>query len=63
MLRLIDRVAFRENPNDGSANALSTRVNTKNEKFACRVIRCPHEEGEDFPLGEDCPFGAFWKGK
>ena len=20
---------------------------------------CPHEEGEDFPLGEDCPF---WKG-
>jgi hypothetical protein len=21
---------------------------------------CPHEEGEDFPLGEDCPF---WKGK
>ena len=21
---------------------------------------CPHEEGEDFPDGEDCPF---WKGK
>ena len=21
---------------------------------------CPHEEGEDFPEGEDCPF---WKGK
>ena len=22
---------------------------------------CPHEEGEDFPHGEDCPF--CWKGK
>ena len=24
---------------------------------------CPHEEGEDFPVGEDCPFCSFWKGK
>ncbi len=24
---------------------------------------CPHEEGEDFPEGEDCPFCPFWKGK
>ena len=24
---------------------------------------CTHEEGEDFPLGEDCPFCPFWKGK
>jgi hypothetical protein len=24
---------------------------------------CLHEEGEDFPLGEDCPFCPFWKGK
>jgi hypothetical protein len=24
---------------------------------------CPHEEGEDFPLGEDCSFCPFWKGK
>jgi len=24
---------------------------------------CPHEEGEDFPLGEDCPFCPFWRGK
>jgi hypothetical protein len=28
-----------------------------------RNIGCPHEEGEDFPLGEDCPFCPFWKGK
>ncbi len=26
-------------------------------------IGCPHEEGEDFPSGEDCPFCPFWKGK
>ena len=24
---------------------------------------CPHEEGEDYPTGEDCPFCPFWKGK
>jgi hypothetical protein len=24
---------------------------------------CPHEEGEDFPEGEDCPFCPFWTGK
>ena len=28
-----------------------------------RNIGCPHEEGEDFPEGEDCPFCPFWKGK
>ena len=28
-----------------------------------RNIGCPHEEGEDFPTGEDCPFCPFWKGK
>jgi len=26
-------------------------------------LGCPHEEGEDFPVGEDCPFCPFWKGK
>jgi hypothetical protein len=25
-------------------------------------LGCPHEEGEDFPDGEDCPFAAFGKG-
>ncbi len=24
---------------------------------------CPHEEGQDFPLGGDCPFCPYWKGK
>ena len=24
---------------------------------------CPHEEGQDFPQGEDCPFCPFWAGK
>jgi hypothetical protein len=26
-------------------------------------IGCPHEEGDDFPLGQNCPFCPFWKGK
>ena len=24
---------------------------------------CVHEEGDDFPVGEDCPFCPYWKGK
>jgi len=31
--------------------------------MADRIIGCPHEEGEDFPMGEACPFCPFWKGK
>ena len=27
------------------------------------VFGCPHEEGIDFPVGVDCPFCPFWKGK
>jgi hypothetical protein len=26
-------------------------------------LGCPHEEGEDFPEGEDCPFCPSWAGK
>jgi hypothetical protein len=26
-------------------------------------LGCPHEEGEDFPAGGDCPFCPFWRGK
>ena len=26
-------------------------------------IGCPHEEGEDFPEGADCPFCPYWRGK
>lgn len=30
---------------------------------APHVMGCPHEEGDDFPRGEDCPFCPFWKGR
>ena len=23
-------------------------------------VGCPHEEGKDYPMGEDCPFCPFW---
>ena len=26
-------------------------------------VGCPHEEGEDFAVGADCPLCPFWKGK
>jgi hypothetical protein len=25
-----------------------------------RIIGCPHEEGVDYPLGENCPLCPFW---
>jgi len=28
-----------------------------------RNMGCPHEEGKDFPVGGDCPFCPYWKGK
>lgn len=27
------------------------------------IIGCPHEEGVDYPEGEECPECPFWKGK
>ncbi len=27
------------------------------------VLGCPHEEGIDFPEGQECPFCPFWHGK
>lgn len=27
------------------------------------IIGCPHEEGVDYPDGEECPECPFWKGK
>jgi len=26
-----------------------------------RIIGCPHEEGIDYPEGQDCPQCSFWK--
>lgn len=26
-------------------------------------IGCPHEEGVDFPEGQECPYCPFWRGK
>ena len=27
------------------------------------VLGCPHEEGIDFPKGQECPYCPFWRGK
>ena len=35
----------------------------KSVVMSSRNMGCPHEEGEDFPVGEDCPFCPFWEGK
>lgn len=42
---------------------LITKYGAKNVVVTDGVIGCPHEEGIDFPEGEDCPFCPFWEGK
>ncbi len=39
------------------------RYGVKSVVAAEANLGCPHEEGEDFPVGEDCPFCPYWKGK
>jgi SEC-C motif len=38
-------------------NGVKSRVQSEGN------IGCPHEEGPDFPVGGDCPFCSYWKGK
>ena len=34
--------------------------NTTDIVIAEGVIGCPHDEGVDFPVGEDCPYCPYW---
>ena len=43
--------------------ALFTSHNVKRVVMTDGNMGCPHEEGEDFPVGGDCPFCPYWKGK
>lgn len=31
--------------------------------MADKILGCPHEEGIDYPEGEECPQCPFWKGR
>lgn len=53
-----------ENPKCQQAIAdFFDRLGVKSVAASEGNIGCPHEEGEDFPAGGDCPFCPFWKGK
>jgi hypothetical protein len=43
--------------------SLFDRHRVKNVVQTDGNIGCPHEEGLDFPVGEDCPFCPHWAGK
>lgn len=44
-------------------NAFFDRHHVKSVVAAEGNLGCPHEEGMDFPEGEDCPFCPYWAGK
>jgi len=43
--------------------AFLQKHNVKKFVWAGRIIGCPHEEGLDYPNGQDCPFCPFWAGR
>jgi hypothetical protein len=43
--------------------AFFARHKVRNVVITDGILGCPHEEGEDFPHGEECPFCSFWRGK
>lgn len=47
----------------GQIQEFFTRHGVKSVAATEGIMGCPHEEGLDFPTGEDCPFCPFWKGK
>ena len=40
-----------------------TTVGAKSVSAVDGVIGCPHEEGKDYPNGEECPECDYWKGR
>ena len=47
----------------GQIVAFLKKYNVKNVVYTDRIIGCPHEEGQDYPEGQDCPFCPFWAGR
>ena len=47
----------------GAIRRFFDRHGVKSVAAVDRNMGCPHEEGEDFPVGKDCPFCPFWQGK
>lgn len=43
--------------------AFLKKHNVRKVVVADRIMGCPHEEGLDYPNGEDCPFCPFWAGR
>jgi hypothetical protein len=44
-------------------DAFITEHRVKDVVITEGILGCPHEEGIDFPEGEDCPHCPFWQGK
>ncbi|MBN1359693.1 MAG: hypothetical protein JW993_03825 [Sedimentisphaerales bacterium] len=43
--------------------AFFKQYDVKQVVYTDRIIGCPHEEGPDYPKGQDCPFCPFWAGR
>lgn len=39
------------------------RSSAKTVSLIDKILGCPHEEGTDYPAGDECPLCHFWQGK
>ena len=59
-----DQLDVRVDPSIGKeVTAFLQKHGVRRVAVAEGIIGCPHEEGTDFPEGEECPACPFWKGK
>jgi hypothetical protein len=61
---------FRENGDIRKDEAVMTEIvsflrehDVKSVAMASGMLGCPHEEGVDYPVGEDCPSCPYWAGR
>lgn len=61
---IVERWVVTTNPKvQSEMQAFFKKYNVKSVAMSDGNMGCPHEEGQDFPHGEDCPFCPFWKGE
>lgn len=61
--RFVGSNILRDSKVRAAIKAIFTKYKVKKVVHSGGNIGCPHEEGEDFPTGEDCPFCPYWRGK
>jgi hypothetical protein len=47
----------------GELAAFLKRHGVRSLAFGDEIVGCPHEEGQDYPAGEPCPYCPYWRNR